>query len=166
MRNDGVVPNLPAEAIVEVPGYVDKNGINIPQIDDLPRGCAAVCNQSIGVQGLAVEAAIHGDIELLRQAFMMDPLVGAVCNPPEIWQMVDEFIVGQAQWLPQYKREVAKAKKRLAGAKRLGTQSTKGAARLKTKSIAEMKKNAAVARRNADAADKGNLIGKKASKKS
>jgi alpha-galactosidase len=166
VRNDGVVPNLPAEAIVEVPGYVDKNGINIPQIDDLPRGCAAVCNQSIGVQGLAVEAAIHGDIELLRQAFMMDPLVGAVCNPPEIWQMVDEFIVGQAQWLPQYKREVAKAKKRLAGAKRLGTQSTKGAARLKTKSIAEMKKNAAVARRNADAADKGNLIGKKASKKS
>ena len=165
MRNDGVVPNLPAEAIVEVPGYVDKTGINIPQLDDLPRGCAAVCNSSIGVQGLATEAAIHGDIELLRQAFMMDPLVGAVCNPPEIWQMVDEFIVGQAAWLPQYKREVAKAKKRLAGAKKLGTQSTKGAARLKTKSVAEMKKNAATARKNADAADKGNLLGKKVDKK-
>ena len=24
-------------------------------------------------QGLATEAAVHGDIELLRQAFMMDP---------------------------------------------------------------------------------------------
>ena len=33
---------------------------------------------------------------------MMDPLVGAVCNPEEIWQMVDEMLVAQAQWLPQY----------------------------------------------------------------
>ena len=140
VRNDGVVPNLPDEAIVEVPGYVDKNGINIPQLEALPRGCAAVCNQSIAVQGLATEAAVHGDIELLRQAFMLDPLVGAVCDPPEIWQMVDEMLVGQASWLPQYKREITRAKKRLASGKKLGTRSTKGAARLKTKSVAEMKK--------------------------
>ncbi|MEE2728492.1 MAG: alpha-glucosidase/alpha-galactosidase [Candidatus Latescibacterota bacterium] len=161
VRNDGIVPNLPAEAIVEVPGYVDKNGINIAQLDRLPRGCAAVCNASIAVQGLATEAAVHGDIDLLRQAFMMDPLVGAVCNPPEIWQMVDEMLVAQAPWLPQYKREVAAAKKRLAGAKRLGTKSTKGAARLRTKSVTEMKHNAASARKNADAADKGELSGNK-----
>jgi alpha-galactosidase len=165
VRNDGVVPNLPNEAIVEVPGYVDKNGMSIPQLQDLPRGCAAVCNQSIAVQGLATQAAVNGDIELLRQAFMMDPLVGAVCNPPEIWQLVDEMLVGQAQWLPQYKREIARAKKRLAGAKRLGTKSSKGAARLKTKSVAEMQKNAAAARKMADAADKGNLLRQKARKK-
>ena len=161
VRNDGIVPNLPAEAIVEVPGYVDKNGINITQLDKLPRGCAAVCNASIAVQGLATEAAVRGDIDLLRQAFMMDPLVGAVCNPPEIWQMVDEMLVAQAPWLPQYKQEVAAAKKRLAGAKRLGTKSTKGAARIRTKSVTEMKRNAASARKNADAADKGELAGKK-----
>ena len=161
VRNDGVVPNLPNEAIVEVPGYVDKNGINIPQLTALPRGCAAVCNQSIAVQGLATEAAVHGDIELLRQAFMLDPLVGAVCDPPEIWQLVDEMLVGQAPWLPQYKREISRAKKRLAGAEKLGTRSTKGAARLKTKSVAEMKRDKAAARSNAAAADKGNLLGKK-----
>ncbi|MGB0604120.1 MAG: alpha-glucosidase/alpha-galactosidase [Candidatus Latescibacterota bacterium] len=165
VRNDGIVPNLPAEAIVEVPGYVDKNGINIAQLDELPRGCAAVCNASIAVQGLATEAAVHGDIDLLRQAFMMDPLVGAVCNPPEIWQMVDEMLVAQAPWLPQYKREINAAKKRLAGAKRLGTKSTKGAARIKTKSVTEMKRNAASARKNADAADKGELAGKKGARR-
>ena len=152
---------MPNEAIVEVPGYVDKNGINIPQLMALPRGCAAVCNQSIAVQGLATEAAVHGDIELLRQAFMLDPLVGAVCDPPEIWQMVDEMLVGQAPWLPQYKREITRAKKRLAGAEKLGTRSTKGAARLRTKSVAEMKRDKAAARSNASAADKGNLLGKK-----
>ena len=67
----------------------------MPQVGDLPLGPAAVCNVSISVQRLAVEAAVHGDDKLLRQAFMMDPLVGAVCNPKEIWQMVDEMLVAQ-----------------------------------------------------------------------
>ena len=40
-----------------------------------------------------MEAAVHADDTLLRQAMMMDPLVRAVCNPPEIWQMVDEMLV-------------------------------------------------------------------------
>ena len=113
-----------------------------------------------------MEAAISGDIDLLRQAFMMDPLVGAVCNPPEIEQLVDEMLVAQAQWLPQWKAEVRRAKKRLAGAKSLGTKKTKGAARLKTKTIGEMKKDRKGSRTMAKAADKGNLLAKKKAKKS
>ncbi len=45
--NHGTITNLPTDAIVEVPGYVDANGINIPIVGDLPLGCAAVCNASI-----------------------------------------------------------------------------------------------------------------------
>jgi len=112
--NNGTITNLPPDAVVEVPAYVDANGINIPQVGDLPLGCAAVCNASISAQRLAVEAAVHGDDTLLRQAMMMDPLTGAVCNPPEIWQMVDEMLVAQAQWLPQYRKATAAAKKRQA----------------------------------------------------
>jgi alpha-galactosidase len=160
VMNDGAIPNLPNESIVEVPGYIDKNGISIPQVGDLPLGCAAICNTSISVQRMAMEAAVHGDVDLLKQAMMMDPLVGAVCNPPEIWQMVDEMLVAQSQWLPQYRREMPKAKKRLASQKRLGTKKTAGAARVKTKTAAQLKKDRAAARRNADAADKGNMMGK------
>ena len=152
--NDGCITNLPSDAIVEVPGYVDANGINIPQIGDLPLGCAAICNQSISVQGLAVEAAVHGDIELLRQAMLLDPLCGAVCNPPEIWQLVDEMLIAQEQWLPQYKKAIAGAKKRMAAGNLIKTKSYKGAARLHTKTVAEMKKNRAEATKNASAADK------------
>ena len=65
-----------------------------------------------GKSRLAVEAAVHGDDQLLRQAMMMDPLVGAVCDPPEIWQMVDEMLVAQAKWLPQYGRSIAAARPR------------------------------------------------------
>lgn len=85
-----------------------------PRVGDLPLGCAAVCNVSISVQRLAVEAAIHGDDLLLRQAMMMDTLTGAVCNPREIWQMVDEMLVAQAEWLPQYKEAITAAKQRIA----------------------------------------------------
>jgi len=112
--NNGIISNLPDDAVVEAPGYVDRNGINMAHVGDLPLGCAAVCNASITVQRLAVEAAVRGDDMLLRQAMMMDPLVGAVCNPKEIWQMVDELLVAQEQWLPQYKEAIARAKQRLA----------------------------------------------------
>jgi len=139
VRNGRTITNLPEDAIVEVPGYVDRNGINIPRVGDLPLGCAAVCNASVSVQRLAVEAAVHGDVTLLKQAFMMDPLVGAVCDPPEISQMVDEMLVAQAKWLPQYKSALNGAKKRLAAERPLGTRKTPGAARLKVRSVGEMK---------------------------
>ena len=138
--NRGTITNLPPDAIVEAPGFVDRFGFNTPSVGELPLGCAAVCNASISVQRLGVEAAVHGDDQLLRQAFMMDPLVGAVCNPPEIWQMVDEMLVALAPWLPQYKKSIAAAKRRLAKGPLLPTKKTRGAARLKTRTLAEMRR--------------------------
>ncbi|SFF11976.1 alpha-galactosidase [Paenibacillus algorifonticola] len=152
--NNGVISNLPDDAIIEAPGYADRNGISMPHVGDLPLGCAAVCNVSISVQRLAVEAAIQGDDKLLRQAMMMDPLVGAVCNPNEIWQMVDEMLVAQEQWLPQYGEAIAAAKKRLENGLAIPVRSYEGAARLKTKSVEEMQSNREEASRNAGESDK------------
>jgi len=118
--NNGSIPNLTDDAIVELPGYVDRNGVSIPKIGPLPLGCAAVCNVSISVQRLAVEAAVHGDVTLLKQAMMLDPLTGAVCDPEAISQMTDEMLVAQAAWLPQYRGEIPAAKNRLANARRAG----------------------------------------------
>jgi alpha-galactosidase len=136
--NLGTITNLPDDAIIEAPGYVDRNGIAMPRVGDLPLGCAAVCNASISVQRMAVEAAVHGDDMLLRQAFLMDPLVGAVCNPPEVWQMVDEMLVAGAKWLPQYRPAIAAAKKRQKKGPLLKTNGSKGAARLRIRSAKEL----------------------------
>jgi alpha-galactosidase len=129
VRNAGCLSNLPDDCVVEVPGYVDHNGIGIPKVGDLPLVCAATCLASINVQRMAVRAAVHGDVTLLKQALLHDPLAGAVCNPEEIWQLADEMLVAQAQWLPQYRHALAAAKKRLRTEKRLGTWKWKGAAR-------------------------------------
>ncbi len=115
VMNNGTITNLPDECVVEVPCYVDANGISIPRVGDLPLGCAAVCSQSVWVQKLAVEAAVQGDIRLLYQAGMMDPLTGAVCTPGEICQMVDEMLIAQEKWLPQYAEEIQRAKQRMQG---------------------------------------------------
>jgi alpha-galactosidase len=101
--NKGAISNLPADSVVEVPAYVDGNGISIPLVGDLPSPCAAICNQSIAVQRLSVEAAVEGNPQKLKQAMLLDPLVGAVCNPPEVWAMADEMLKAEAKWLPQYK---------------------------------------------------------------
>lgn len=157
--NHGAITNLPSDCVVEVPGYVDHHGVHIPSVGALPTGCAACCETNILVQRLAVEAAVHGDIRLLRQATLLDPLTGAVCTPLEIYQMIDEMLIAEAEWLPQYNQEIEHAKERMAKSKENGTfippVKTQGAARLQVKSIEEMKKNEEESRRMAAEADKG-----------
>ncbi|MCX7799169.1 MAG: hypothetical protein N2109_02380, partial [Fimbriimonadales bacterium] len=80
--NRGCITNLPPDCVIEAPGYVDGNGISMPIVGDLPMGCAAVCNASVSVQRLGMEAAVHGNDLWLRQAMLLDPLTGAVCTPP------------------------------------------------------------------------------------
>ena len=155
VMNNGAITNLSAECVVEVPCYVDYNGISIPKVGDLPLGCAAICSASVWVQKLAVEAAVHGDIGLLYQAAMMDPLTGAVCTPDEIRQMVDEMLVAGRQWLPQYSEEIPKAEKRLADS-RLPLHPAKGF-RLHTKTVEEMAEEKAKYRALASAAAKENV---------
>ena len=140
---------------MEVPCYVDYNGISIPKVGELPLGCAAICSQSVWVQKLAVEAAVHADINLLRQAAMMDPLTGAVCTPDEIIQMVDEMLVAGAEWLPQYAEEIEMAKKRLEN-KSVPYRTVKGFT-LKEKSIEEMAEEKSKYRALAGAAAKENV---------
>ncbi len=102
VKNRGVITNLPEDCIIESPGWVDRFGINMVEGVTLPLACAATCQASVNVQRMAVQAAVTGDVGLLKLAVLHDPLVGAVCSPAEVWAMVDEMLEAQAQWLPQY----------------------------------------------------------------
>ncbi|MDR2785543.1 MAG: alpha-galactosidase, partial [Treponema sp.] len=104
--NKGAITNLPPDCVVEVPGYADGNGISIPIVGDLPAPCAAICAASIVVQRLSVEAALEGDPAKLKQAMLLDPLTGAVCNPPEVWKLADDMLKAEGAWLPQYKKYI------------------------------------------------------------
>jgi alpha-galactosidase len=114
VRNGGVITNLPDDCIIESPGWVDRFGINMVEGVTLPMACAATCAASVSVQRMSVQAAVAGDVDLLKLAVLHDPLVGAVCTPDEVWSMVDEMLEAQAQWLPQYARSGTAGPKRPA----------------------------------------------------
>lgn len=138
VKNDGLVTNLPADAIVESPGFVDRFGLNMVAGLTLPDACAIPCQASIDVQRLSVQAAVSGDVRLLKLAVLNDPLVGAVCTPDEVWQMVDELLVAQAEWLPQYAHAIDAAKARLA-ASDVPHRDYRGAALRPVRSVEEMR---------------------------
>ena len=111
--NKKTISNLDDDCVIESTGYVDSKGIKMIEGITLPLQCASLCNTSIDVQRMAVKAAIKGDIELLKLAVLQDPLVSSVCSSEEVWQMVDEMLVAQAQWLPQYVSKINSIKRYL-----------------------------------------------------
>jgi alpha-galactosidase len=90
---------------------------------------------------MAVEAAVAGDIELLKLAVLHDPLVGAVCTPDEVWAMVDEMVIAQAEWLPQYAEAVPAARERVVASK-VATRDWRGTARREARSVEELRQKA------------------------
>jgi alpha-galactosidase len=138
VKNGGTIKNLPADCIIESPGFVDRFGINMVEGIELPLACAATCISSINVQRMSVQAAMTGDVDLLKLAVLHDPLVGAICTPEEVWQMVDEMLVAQAQWLPQYSHAIPAAKERMKTPK-VKTRDWLGAARQHVRSVEEMR---------------------------
>ena len=150
VKNGGVIRNLADDCIIESPGFVDRFGINMTEGITLPMACAATCSASINVQRMGMTAAVTGDVEMLKLSVLHDPLVGAICTPEEVWQMVDEMLVAQAQWLPQYADAIPAAKKRLENPK-VKTREWAGAARLGVRSVDELRAKTA-AKSVADAA--------------
>jgi alpha-galactosidase len=94
--NDGLIDNLPHGCCVEVPCLVDNNGLQPTAVGSLPPQLAALNQNAINVQKLAVEAALTGDREHVYHAIMLDPLTAAVLTLDQIVKMVDELFDAHA----------------------------------------------------------------------
>jgi alpha-galactosidase len=102
VRNDGYIENLPEGCCVEVPVFVDSQGLHPVRVGPLPPQCAALNQSNVTVQQLTVEAALSGNPELAMQAVAMDPLTSAVCTLKEARDMTREMLEAERQWLPQF----------------------------------------------------------------
>ncbi len=98
--NTSLITNLPADACVEVPCLVDRNGVQPTSVGELPVQLAALNRTNIGVQELAVRAALTGDRENVYQAVALDPLTAALLTLDEIHAMTDELFDAHAPLLP------------------------------------------------------------------
>ncbi len=98
-NNDNYVPNLPLHSIVEIPAFVDKNGIKPCRVTNLSNACASLNKTNILFQELLVEGVLKKDLKLLKQALCFDPLTSAVCTLDEISSMFDEMYKDQQELL-------------------------------------------------------------------
>jgi len=73
--NEGAIPNLPDDAIVEVPAIVGAVGVQAIQAPPLPTGIAALCRRQVAIQELVLEAAVSGSRDAALQALALDPVV-------------------------------------------------------------------------------------------
>jgi alpha-galactosidase len=97
---DGAISNLPADACVEVPCLVDASGVQPTTMGALPPQLAALNRTNIGVQTLAVEAALTGDRDHVYHAVALDPLTAALLDLDQIRAMTDELLAAHAPLLP------------------------------------------------------------------
>ncbi len=105
--NTGLITNLPADACVEVPVYVDRNGFRPVHVGALPPQCVALNHVSVMVEEMAVEAALTGDPRLVFHAIAYDPLTAAVLSLAEIEAMVNEMLAQNRPYLPKFTKFVA-----------------------------------------------------------
>ena len=97
--NRGYIPNLPADAIVEVPGAIDGSGFHGERFPPLPDGIAEMCRRELSLSALYVEAALRGDRALALQALLLDPMVTDIDTGRAI---LDDLLEEFAEYLPQF----------------------------------------------------------------
>ena len=100
--NNGLIPNLPAEACVEVACLVNKNGIQPCVQKPLPLQLAAMNSAMIGVQLLTIDAAVTQKKETIYQAAMLDPHTSSELSIDEIIRLCDDLIEAHGSYLPKY----------------------------------------------------------------
>ena len=98
----GLIPNLPAEACVEVACLVNKYGVQPTVQPPLPLQCAAMNMTNINVQLLTIEAARTRKRDHIYQAAMLDPHTAAELSIDDIRAMVDELIEAHGSYLPEF----------------------------------------------------------------
>ena len=100
--NTGFIPNLPANACVEIPCMVDRNGVRGCYVGDLPEQLAALNRTNINVQLLTLEAAVTRKKDAIYQAAMLDPHTGSELPLDQIRRLCDKLIEAHGEMLPAY----------------------------------------------------------------
>lgn len=100
VANQGLISNLHQKLSVEVPCYIDKNGIQPIKVGELPPQLAALMMTNVNVQQLTVEAALTGKKDYVYQAAMMDPHTAAELSLDEIWNLVDDLLEAHGDMIP------------------------------------------------------------------
>jgi alpha-galactosidase len=100
VRNDGLIDNLPADACVEVPCTLGKDGPRPQAIGALPVQLAALNRTFLNVVELTVQAALTRSRDYVYQAALLDPNAAATLTTDQIVALCDELLDAHAGLVP------------------------------------------------------------------
>jgi alpha-galactosidase/6-phospho-beta-glucosidase family protein len=83
--NHGAISNLPADAIVDVPGIAIGGEVRSIHIGELPIGPMEICRRQITLHEIIAQAAHEGNDSLAIQALCLDPYVRSLSQARNIW---------------------------------------------------------------------------------
>ena len=101
--NTGAITNLPEGICVEVPVQVKRKSLQTIHVGALPPQIAALNNMSAAVEEMAVTGSLTGNADLVFKACLFDPLTASVLSMAEIKKMVQEMLIKNKDYLPQFK---------------------------------------------------------------
>ncbi len=100
--NRGMIPNLPAQACVEVPCLVDGMGVHPTYVGPLPVQLAGMNMTNINAQLATIEAAVSHRKEDIYHAAMLDPHTAGELTLDQIVSMCDELIEAHGAYMAMY----------------------------------------------------------------
>jgi 6-phospho-beta-glucosidase len=75
LRNDGILPFLPDDHVIEVPATVGANGVTAVPVEPLADDIRGLVSSVAGYERLALDAAINGGRDRVLRAMQAHPLV-------------------------------------------------------------------------------------------
>ncbi|MDL9979283.1 6-phospho-beta-glucosidase [Microbacterium candidum] len=75
LRNDGVLPFLPDDHVIEVPAVVGASGVEALEVAPLPDDITGLISHVAAYERLALDAAVHGGRDRVLRAMLAHPLV-------------------------------------------------------------------------------------------
>jgi alpha-galactosidase len=97
--NDGIVTNLPPDAILEVPAVATQEGMIAPHIGEIPVPIASVLLRRLGAVEATVDAALTGNRKTMTEALVLD---GGVHDYATAEKLTEALLKAQAEHLPQF----------------------------------------------------------------
>lgn len=107
-KNNGAVPDLPADCVVEVMAYVGAEGARAVAFGELPTAEKGWLQAMKAMELLTIEAAITGDYGTALQAFTINPMVKSGMKARRI---MDELFIAHQAHLPQFKETIERLEK-------------------------------------------------------
>ncbi|MFI9554629.1 6-phospho-beta-glucosidase [Nonomuraea endophytica] len=98
-RNAGTLPFLPDEAVIEVPATITATGAAPLPIDPLDPLYAGLIANVSAYESLALDAAIHGGADRVRNALLAHPLIGQEAIAGELTDLLLEANAAHLPWV-------------------------------------------------------------------